>query len=107
MPECDFDDNVTRDDNFEFVPKNWLMSWLSGAAVGPIETKNYLCVHENMDIDRLGDMKICDKDGVNLLYDEFGQGEGPRLNSVNHLFYRVLFLKLKFEITHVFILHFP
>ena len=72
------------DESFEFVPKNWLMAWLADPlSVGPVETKHYLCVHENLDIDRLNDMKLCDSTGVNMLISEYGEGEGPRLNGVN------------------------
>ena len=73
-----------EEDSYEFVPKNWLMAWLADPqTVGAVETKHYLCVHENLDIDSLGDMKLCDTTGVNMLISEYGEGEGPRLTGVS------------------------
>ena len=83
MPECDYDDESMIDDNFEFISKNWLTTWLSGSSMGPIETKHFLCVHENIDIDRLSDLKICEIAGMDSLIEEFGKGEGPRLTAVS------------------------
>ena len=71
------------DDNFEFVSKNWLTTWLSGSSMGPIETKHFLCVHGSIDIDRLSDLKVCETSGVDALIEEFGKGEGPRLTEVS------------------------
>jgi len=77
------DENYDEDeDSYEFVPKCWLMSWLADpSSVGPLETNHLLCVHENLDIDRLGDVKHCDGLGVSMLIDEYGLGDGPRLDS--------------------------
>ena len=51
-------------------------------AVGPIENLPYLCVHGNLDVDRLADVKLCSTEGVRMLISEYGLGEGPRLTSV-------------------------
>ena len=85
------DEDMDDDENFEFVPKSWLFSWLADPVnAGPVETKHFLCVHGNLDIDRLSDMKICDHPGVSRLVEEFGQGEGPRLTTVRSLVFPVI-----------------
>merc|ERR1719244_683703 len=69
-------------DSFEFVPTSWLMMWLANpSSCGPIETKHFLCLHENLDIDKLHEVKLCNPHTLNKLYNEYGGGEGPRLNS--------------------------
>jgi hypothetical protein len=74
---------------FEFVPTCWLVNWLAiPEKVGPLETRNLLCIHGRLDIDRVGDFKICDVDTVERLVREYGAGEGPRLNQVMRDFAR-------------------
>ena len=68
---------------FEFVPTCWLVNWLAiPEKVGPLETRHLLCIHGRLDIDRIGDFKICDAATVDRLVREHGAGEGPRLNQV-------------------------
>ena len=78
------ENEILSENTYEFIPKNWLMDWFSDpSAVGPVETSVYLCVHGNLDIDRLNDVKLCSRQGVRLLVAEYGMGEGPRLTSVS------------------------
>ena len=66
---------------YEFLPTQFLMSWLTDPMTcGPIETKGLLCIHGNLDIDKLPEVKVCSADMVAALYKQYGCGEGPRLN---------------------------
>jgi len=78
IEENEFPDEAS----FEFIPKSFLMDWFSDpGAVGPVENLPYLCVHGNLDVDRLADVKLCNTEGVRMLIAEYGLGEGPRLTS--------------------------
>ncbi len=73
-----------------------MVNWLAiPEKVGPLETRNLLCIHGRLDIDRVGDFKICDVDTVERLVREYGAGEGPRLNQVQLDFARFRRLTLK------------
>ena len=68
--------------SFEFLPLNWVTKWLSDPlSCGEIETSHLLCQHDRLDHEKLTEVKLCDSDAVSLLYDEYGQGEGPRLDA--------------------------
>ncbi len=77
-------DELPNESTLEYIPKSWLMDWFSDPSnVGPVETSMYLCVHANLDVDKLGEVKLCSKQGVNILVAEYGIGEGPRLTAVS------------------------
>jgi len=68
--------------SYEFLPHAWLLRWLADPLTcGPIETRGLLCVHSNLDIDKLAEVKVCSADTVGQLYRQHGAGEGPRLTS--------------------------
>ena len=70
------------DDSFEFLPLVWVTKWLSDpSSCGEIETSHLLCQHDNLDIEKLSEVKLCDSGAVSFLYEEFGQGDGPRLDA--------------------------
>ena len=74
------EDDEDIEENFEFLPVSWISKWLANPnTCGPIDTNHLLCQHDNLDIDKLSEVKICDSDVVSILYDEFGS-EGPRLD---------------------------
>ena len=76
------DSDLDLDDSFEFVPLDWLQRWLtSPSSVGRIETEPLLCLHGNLDIDRLHEVKLCSRAAVSRLYEEYGGADGPRLTS--------------------------
>ena len=80
--EYSSDSDLDLDDSFEFVPLSWLQRWLSSpSTVGRIETEPLLCLHGNLDIDRLHEVKLCSRRTVSRLYEEYGGAEGPRLTS--------------------------
>merc|ERR1719234_1753568 len=65
---------------YEFLPTQFLMSWLADPLTcGPIETRGLLCIHGNLDIDKVVEVKVCNADMVAALYKQHGEGEGPRL----------------------------
>ena len=43
------------------------------------QTKHLLCIHKNLDIDKVIEMKVCEATTVGCLYASHGEGEGPRL----------------------------
>jgi len=80
-PEDLEDDEEEFDESYEFLPSLWLVRWLANPVTcGPIETRHLLCLHDNLDIDKLQEVKICDSAVVSNLFAENGEGEGPRLN---------------------------
>ena len=71
-----------QDENFEFLPLVWIQSWLANPSIcGPINTRQVLCLHDKLDIDKLHDVKLCSRSTVSRLYRQYGQGDGPRLTS--------------------------
>ena len=65
---------------YEFMPTQFLVSWLADPVTcGPIETRGLLCMHGNLDIDKVVEVKVCNADMVAVLYKQHGEGEGPRL----------------------------
>ena len=77
----DSDDDEDME-SFEFLPLVWITKWLANPnTCGPIDTNHLLCQHDKLDLDKLGDVKICDTETVSSLYDEHGQ-EGLRLDAV-------------------------
>ena len=77
-----WDSDDDEDDTFEFLPLTWLIKWLANPnTCGLIETEELLCTHEKLDIDKLTEVKVVDCDIVSALYEEYGEGDGPRLDS--------------------------
>ena len=65
---------------YEFLPTQFLISWLADPLTcGPVETRGLLCIHGNLDIDKVVEVKVCNADMVAALYKQHGEGEGPRL----------------------------
>lgn len=65
---------------FEFVPTEWLLRYYQcPQAASLIETSRYLCLHGKLDLDRLSEVKVISAIAADVLYEEAGQGEGPRL----------------------------
>jgi len=43
----------------EFIPTDWLAAYFtSPSEVSTIETMDFLCVHGNVDLDKLGELKV-------------------------------------------------
>merc|ERR1719186_707172 len=69
------------DESWEFLPLDWLMSYLeTPATAGVIETRHLLCLHSKLDIDKLTEVKLVDSNMATQLYSDNGEGAGPRLN---------------------------
>jgi hypothetical protein len=60
---------VKEKDAFEFVPTKWIGQYLSDpTSATTIETSGLLCVHGNMDVDRLNEVKAVDKEAVSWAF---------------------------------------
>ena len=66
----------------EFLPLAWLRQWLAEPLTcGNIQTADLLCLHGQLDLEKLHEVKRCRADTVARLYQEHGAGPGPRLTS--------------------------
>ena len=80
VSDSDSDGGGDQDERFEFLPLVWIQSWLANPSLcGPINTRQVLCLHDKLDIDKLHDVKLCSRGTVSRLYRQFGAGDGPRL----------------------------
>ena len=80
VSDSDSDGGGDQDERFEFLPLVWIQSWLANPSLcGPINTRQVLCLHDKLDIDKLHDVKLCSRGTVSRLYRQFGVGDGPRL----------------------------
>ena len=63
--DCEEDDGLCHGREFEFIPTEWLEKFFENPqAVSVIETKNLVCIHDNMDIDKICHVKVIDPEVV-------------------------------------------
>ena len=75
------DEDDVEEERFEFLPLVWLRRWLTDPVdCGHIETSDLLCLHGQLHLEKLHEVKLCREETAEQLYGEYGDGAGPRLN---------------------------
>uniref|UniRef100_A0AAX7UQQ2 Ubiquitin carboxyl-terminal hydrolase 48 n=1 Tax=Astatotilapia calliptera TaxID=8154 RepID=A0AAX7UQQ2_ASTCA len=64
---------------YEFIPLDWLKKWLDDStATKEIDSSRFLCSHDKLHPDKVGDSRKVSMQAAQLLYERYGGG--PRLN---------------------------
>uniref|UniRef100_A0A669D1D5 Ubiquitin carboxyl-terminal hydrolase 48 n=1 Tax=Oreochromis niloticus TaxID=8128 RepID=A0A669D1D5_ORENI len=64
---------------YEFIPLDWLKKWLDDStATKEIDSSRFLCSHDKLHPDKVGDTRKVSMQAAQLLYERYGGG--PRLN---------------------------